>query len=394
MKKFLKPLMDQNQGWLYYGIDDLMFDGTLLNEAKRPELEKKYGKNLNQLGIPRFNRGRRAFEGAKVQSDIKEMLNTADFVVTTTDHIKEAYHDIYDVPLENIIALPNLLPRYLFGDRYNPIQKTKDFGKNKNKPRIGIVSSLSHYNVDGVREDSEGKACRKMKRPDNTEFWVNEDKKEIPESETHEITDDIDAILDCIRTTVDDFQWVFLGYCPPKLQDLVKAGKIEVHGGVPIYNYASAFDNLKLQACVAAINPTEFNFCKSFIKTMECAALGVPCFATNCLPYSRVMPKTSLFDDGKQLKEMLLSLKLLNPDRYRDIIEEQWKWLNSERDEGDFHIANLWLEDNLKIFVDLYRMRSKGYTMSLTDFTKQYSARKKIEKENTIFKNDNILITR
>ena len=60
---------------------------------------------------------------------------------------------------------------------------------------------------------------------------------------------------------------------------------------------------------MAPINPIGFNFCKSFIKYMEAAALGVPCFATNCLPYSRVMPEKQLFTDGADLKEKLMHLK-------------------------------------------------------------------------------------
>ena len=64
-----------------------------------------------------------------------------------------------------------------------------------------------------------------------------------------------------------------------------------MHGGLPIMNYPSMLENLQLQAIVAPIAKTTFNFCKSFIKTMEAAAIGVPLFATNCLPYSRVMPR-------------------------------------------------------------------------------------------------------
>lgn len=44
-------------------------------------------------------------------------------VKVTTDYIKECYHKYYDVPLEKIVALPNLLPRYLFGDKYDPHNK-------------------------------------------------------------------------------------------------------------------------------------------------------------------------------------------------------------------------------------------------------------------------------
>ena len=84
------------------------------------------------------------------------------------------------------------------------------------------MSSLSHYNVDNVREDVNGKAVRKTKKPDGTEVWVNQEKQEIPEDQTHVITDDLDEIIDCIRSTINEFRWVFFGYVPPKLKDLVE----------------------------------------------------------------------------------------------------------------------------------------------------------------------------
>lgn len=91
--------MDRWHGWLIYEIDDLMFDGTLLDvdDTKRSELEKKYG-NLREASIPKFNRGRRPFEGEAPQRAIKTMLNAADFVTVTTDHLREVYHDLYGVP--------------------------------------------------------------------------------------------------------------------------------------------------------------------------------------------------------------------------------------------------------------------------------------------------------
>lgn len=149
--KFLKPLMDGNCGWLVYAIDD----------------------NMSDKSIPLYNRGRAAFEGEQVQSNIRQMLNAADFVVVTTDYIKNFYHEHYGVPLDNIIAAPNLLPKWWFGDRYDLDKKVEQFKKYKAKPRIGIVSSLSHYNIDDVREDAEGRACRKQKQPDGKEVWVN-----------------------------------------------------------------------------------------------------------------------------------------------------------------------------------------------------------------------------
>ena len=356
--------MDANSGWLIYEIDD----------------------NMSDECIPKFNRGRKAFEGEQVQSNIRQMLNAADFVTVTTDYIKNFYHKHYGVPLENIVAVPNLLPKWWFGDKYDPDAKLKQFGKFKVKPRIGIVSSLSHYNIDNVMEDKNGLAARKKKKPDGTDVWVREDNKEVPESELHKIEDDFDDISKCVRETVKDFQWVFFGYCPPQVKDLAEKKLIEVHGGVPLLNYASVFYNLQLQAVVSPIKKTEFNFCKSHIKTMECAALGVPLFATNCLPYNRVMPKEQLFDTADELKEKLTKLKWSSAHVYRSIIEKQWAWLNSPCIEGDFQLRNYWLEDNLQnVWIPIFKLRQKGLRLSLKNFISHYEKRKEEEKKKLLF---------
>lgn len=393
--KFLKPLMDANTGWLFYEIDDLMFDGTILDESKRQLIEEKYGKKCEN-SIPLHNRGRKAFEGKQVQSNIQQMLNGADFVTVTTDYLREVYHDIYGVPMENIIALPNLLPKYLFGDRYEVNRKVKQFekAKPKKKLRIGIVSSLSHFNIDDVRLDKDGKATRMQEQPDGTKKWINEDNVEVDVNDTQKILDDFDEIAKCVRSTVDEFQWVCFGYCPPQIKDLADAKKIEVHGGQPILNYPSKLETLQLQAIVAPIAKNTFNRCKSFIKYMECAAIGVPLFATDCLPYSRVMPKDQLFGDASQLKMRLTQFKFMSSEGYKSLIERQWRWLNSPCKEGDFNLKNFWLEDNLGIYIDMLRLRNKTLTISFQNFINQFEARKKEQAEKTIFKNENILITK
>ena len=387
--QLLKPVMDQSGGWLIYEEDDLMFDGTLLNEEKRQYLEEKYGNQLKTVGIPKYNRGRRAFEGKKVQQNIKAMLNNADFVIVTTDYLKEIYHDLYDVPLDHIIALPNLLPKYLFGDRYDPQKKISEFKSLKNKPRIGIVSSLSHFNIDNVREDANGLCVREEKQKDGTSKWINEEGKEVKFEETHKITDDFDDICDCVRSTVNDFQWVCFGYCPPQIKDLADKGKVEVHQGCAIYGYPSKLENLHLQAIVAPIKKIPFNYSKSFIKYMECAAIGVPLFATNCLPYDRVMPKNQLFDTSDDLKQKLLKLKFDSVGIYQKMIENQWKWLNSPCIEGDYKLRSFWLEDNLNIHIDLNKLRPKFRMASMKFIKEQKEKQEKERQEKTIFSNDN-----
>ena len=137
---------------------------------------------------------------------------------------------------------------------------------------------------------------------------------------------------------------------------------------------------------MSPIKKTEFNFCKSHIKTMECAALGVPLFATDCLPYSRVMPKSQLFNTSSELKEKLMKLKFSSAHIYKDIIETQWAWLNSPCHEGDFDLKNYWLEDNLQnVWLPLFKLRQKGLSISLKGFMQQYEKRKEEEKKRTLF---------
>jgi len=79
---------------------------------------------------------------------------------------------------------------------------------------------------------------------------------------------------------------------------------------------------------------------------------------------------------------------------YREMIERQWKWLTSKRREGDFDVNGFFLEDNMRIFMDRYRLRQKSLMVSLAGFVGQYEARLEEERRNAVYKNDNILITR
>ena len=155
--------MDANCGWIIYEIDD----------------------NMSDREIPKYNRGRKAFEGSHIQENIKALLNASDFVTVTTDYLKTFYHEHYGVPLDNIIAIPNLLPKYLFGDRYDPEKKIEQFRKNKVKPRIGIVSSLSHFNVDNAREDKNGLVCRETTNERGINVWINENNEEVKYDDTY-----------------------------------------------------------------------------------------------------------------------------------------------------------------------------------------------------------------
>lgn len=312
VEDFLRPVTKLHHAALVYEIDDAM----------------------HYEDIPKFNRGYRAFADDKVQENIKYMLNASDFVVVTTKHIKEYYNRRYGVPMEKLVAVPNLLPHWWYGDKYYPELKVAQFDHFKSKPRIGIISSLSHYNLDAVKDE----------------------KGEL-------VKDDFDEIADLVRSTVDDFQWVVMGYVPPQVKDLVDANKVKCYPPVSILDYPSALGKLQLQAVVAPLQNIEFNNCKSHIKYMECAALGIPLFASHCLPYSAVMPREQMFDTQDELKDKLMKLKFASSGAYRKMVEAQWNWLNSEHEEGDFKVKNCWLEDNMEVWYPLFTLEPTGFKL-------------------------------
>ena len=116
--------------------------------------------------------------------------------------------------------------------------------------------------------------------------------------------------------------------------------------------------NLGLQAIVAPLQENEFNRCKSNIKYIESCAIGVPLFASNCIPYKGTLPENQLFSSQDDLKDKLLKLKFSSIGEYRKMIEQQWTWLNSPIQSGDFNLRNWWLEDNMRIWFKLFRLEN------------------------------------
>lgn len=376
--KLIVPMSQINSFWTVYNIDDAMHCDDIV----------------------KYNRGRRAFLG-KSQENIQKMLDNVDFILTTTDHIKEYYHRRYNVPLEKIICIPNYLPRWWIGDYYNKEESLTNFKNFKRKPRIGMVSSLSHYNIEHIKQDPTGCVVWPEEAKDSSgqtilgedgkpvQIWKNERGEFVDINTCTEIPDDLDIIIDCILKTIDEFQWVFFGYAPPKLKKFIDQKKIEYHGGVSILNYPSRLHSLKLSAIVAPITNTEFNLCKSNIKWLEASAIGVPLFAQNLSTYSRYMPETQLFDNSSDLYDKLMKLKYGSVGIYEKMIEGQWRFLNSRHEECGIKSPNWWLEDNIGPWMKLFSMRKKPPTVSLKKYI-EVKERMKLKEDpsNILFKNE------
>lgn len=405
-----KPVLDQN--W-YRGLNSFMvqrlispqqrrlFEGIVVPCSKAYSFWTIY--NLDDAphykDICPYNRGRWAYANDDIQENIKSMMNNADFVLTTTDYLKGYFHRTYGVPEDNIIVIPNYLPRWWIGGKYDKEKSVENFRKSKNKGgklRIGMVSSLSHYNVDGIRQDPETKdVIKKEKTKDpqtgeEKEIWKNPLGKVIEDTSKYvEVQDDLDVIIETIEKTVDTVQWVFFGYAPPKLKKYIEAKKIECHAGVNIYNYPEKFASLKLNVVVAPLQDNEFNRCKSNIKWLECAALGIPLLAQDINTYRNYMPERQLFKTADDLFQKIEWFKKMSATVYGEIIENQWRWLNSPHHEGGWNSPNWWLENNYEPWIKVWQMRHKSSEISLARYLEVKAQQQKEAEESIVLSKNN-----
>jgi hypothetical protein len=58
------------------------------------------------------------------------------------------------------------------------------------------------------------------------------------------VKDDFDEIIDVVISTVDDFQWVLVGYVPEQLKELAEKNKIQFFPMQPIIAYPSMIEHL------------------------------------------------------------------------------------------------------------------------------------------------------
>jgi len=57
--------------------------------------------------------------------------------------------------------------------------------------------------------------------------------------------------------------------------------------------------------------------------------------------------------------------------------------------DGDFNIKNGWLEDNLNIWIDLFRLKPKAPMCSMNMYFQQKAKEQAEKAQNTIFSDDN-----
>lgn len=285
------------------------------------------------------------------------MLDLVDYVLVTTDRIREYYSKKYSLPIQKIICIPDLMPRWWMDGKFDPRKKVEDFKKHKkNKLRIGIVSSASHWNIDKLKDENGNL-----------------------------IKDDFDEIADAVKSTCKTFDWNIIGYCPYQVEEEVKRGDIRIHPACPILNYPEAIRRLDLDLIVVPCNPNlEFNKCKANIKFLEGCAIGVPVLAQRIEPtYSQYMSREQMFSSQEELRRKLIDFQTMSDKRFESIIQSQFNFLNRPTVEAGCQLNNWWLEDNLGLWVDICRIPQR-----MTQAKAQYLEEMNKQKMRQVWSNE------
>lgn len=281
LTKFLKQASEKYNFRLVYEIDDLPI--------------YKY--------IPDYNQHKKAYSNPIYKKSVVDIINCCDEVTTTTKYLRDILKE--ETGHQNITVIPNFVPRLWMGMYYDENKIKINFSKNKNKPRILYAGSGAHYSMDS------------------------------------KIPDDFTAIVDLVRKTYKEFQWVFYGGFPRPLSDLLHSKKIEYHKWVDTMSYSHVFNNLKVNVSIAPLIDNTFNRCKSDIKFTESCAYGLPSVCQDMVTYKKAINKFNTADDlYNQLKR---------------ITKDSSVYMKESRKAWNYMMQTGWMEDNMEYWESFFK---------------------------------------
>ena len=167
----------------------------------------------------------------ELKKRLRKAIGLCDRLVVSTEYLGEALREY----ATEIVVCPN----YIEAARWQGLRPQARAG---GKPRVGWAGSLGH----------EG---------------------------------DLEIIVDVVRATAHEADWVFLGHCPEALRPLV-----EYHPLVPLDEYPAKLAALGLDLAVAPLEDVPFNHAKSHLRLLEYGMLGYPVICSDVTPYRGDFP--------------------------------------------------------------------------------------------------------
>ncbi len=201
---------------------------------------------------------------------LRRMLKWCDRFIVSTRPLAEAYADLSD----EIVVIPNRL-------EYARWAKLLSLRDQSDKPRVGWAGAQQHLG-------------------------------------------DLEIIIDVVKETAQEIDWVFFGMCPDELIPYVK----EVHSYVAYEEYPEKLASLYLDLAVAPLEDNPFNRAKSNLRILEYGILGWPVICSDVYPYKFDQAPVMRVSNNKE--EWLLAIRegLSNKDALTEKGKKLRNWVS------------------------------------------------------------------
>ncbi|EEG06989.1 glycosyl transferase family 2 [Pseudogulbenkiania ferrooxidans 2002] len=214
---------------LHTAIGDGLVEAMKNYRQFLPEMRIVFGMDDLVGAIPEkssFSRHwKKVFPDAR--SRLRKALALSDTLIVSTDPLAEHCRGMID----DIVVIPNRLQK----SRWDGLSSLRGTGK---KPRVGWVGAAQHRG-------------------------------------------DLELIVEVVKQTADEVDWVFMGMCLAELRPYVA----EVHPFVAFDLYPEKMASLNLDLAIAPLEVSPFNEAKSNLRLLEYGVLGWPVVCTDIYPY-------------------------------------------------------------------------------------------------------------
>jgi glycosyltransferase involved in cell wall biosynthesis len=231
--------------------------------------------------------------------NVVEIMKMSDRITFSTEFLAKFYREQFGI--HHSVVIPNYLPKFMWSPNYSSCKRPLPHECDNNKPVILWAGSASHVGPGG----------------------------------------DLEFLFPLIEATTDEFTWLFVGVCPPKLKN-----KVKTIGWSHFYDYPLSMQNIKADIAIAPISDSVFNYAKSDLKYLEYAAMNIPSILSKIGngsgPYDKTNSPNLVENDIDSWYQAILSL-LENENKYAETIKLQHDYLN-----------NRWLENNIDIYKNTF----------------------------------------
>ncbi len=214
----------------------------------------------------------RKYIAKDIRSRLRRFLVNFDLLTVSTDPLREAYQHLVD----SVVVVPNRID----SSKWSGIESMRRVGS---KPRVGWVGAQQHQG-------------------------------------------DLEIIIDVVKQTAQEVDWIFMGMCLDELKPYVK----EVHEfEVDFTKYPAKMASLNLDLAVAPLEIHPFNEAKSNLRVLEYGMLGWPVICTDIYPYQNApvkRVKNTTADWLKAIRERVYDLDFAakEGDRLRSWVLQHW----------------------------------------------------------------------